>query len=1036
MRILLCNYTALFLLSVIGFTGCNQHNDGQNTALEDVAGSNEARDFMKTFAGRGILSDSSVATSPGNVLETFRYPNDLALDLVLSEPEVTQPVFLNFDHKGRLWVVQYNQYPYPKGLKVLNMDQHIRATYDNVPQPPPVGAKGADKITFFEDTDGDGTFDKSTDAISGLNITTSVTLGRGKIWVLAPPYLLAHTDKDNNGIPEGDPEVHLQGFGLEDTHAVANNLRWGPDGWLYGAQGSTCTANVSSSVTKDVRFDGQVIWRYHPESHIFEIFAEGGGNTFDVEIDDKGRIYSGDNGVSRGRYYKQGTYHVRNLGKHGAFTNPYTFGYLEDMDLEGERIRFTHAFVRYQEQGLPSRYHDRMLAINPMQNYIQLTRFEGNGSTFRTIDEDRILQTNDHWFRPVDITTGPDGGVYIADWYDSRLSHVDPRDTWSKSTGRIYRLRSKNSSPAVKGFDVSKYSNEDLIELLSNPGRWYRQQALLEFGNRKDKSVIPRLKNLVFTENGQSALEAFWAIALSGGFTDSVAIAGIHHTDPFVRMWSVRLLGDANTVSSEPGNELVKLALREPHPEVRSQLAATAKRLPGNVSIAIVENLLKGHDDADDPDIPLQIWWALESKALSNRSEVVAMFEDVAIWSSRAVSETILERLLQRWIMEGGEQNYAACARMLKLSPSPKHAKPLIHGIEEGLRGRELTELSPVLVRALQPYQSEYGIESLSLALRRGQAKEVAKALEVIANGQAEIGERLAYIRIFGEIAQPDCVPVLLKLVENSRSSGAIKQASLQALSGYDNPEIGTRVTAAYPDKLRHDPYVRDAALYMLVQRNTWAQLLLNAIDRKTKPGEKFIAHTIDKSDVPEQIARQMLLLNDQSISETVNRLWPGLGPATSVEKNNQISKITQLMKSGSGDIAKGRVIFNNRCGSCHRLFNEGSNIGPELTGYDRKNLSELLTNIVDPNVFIREGYETYHITTTDKRSLVGTLESKSGSTLTVKSLSGELVMLNVDQVDKMVEQKASVMPEGLLNGLSDEQLRDVISYIMNDQKD
>lgn len=1027
---LIFNYAICMFLVVFGLTGCNQHKQDQNAALEEVAASKEALDFMETFAGRGVLSDSSTATAPAKVLATFRYPDDLALDLVLSEPDVTQPVYLNFDHKGRMWVVQYNQYPYPKGLKVLGMDQHIRADYDKVPEPPPQGVKGADKISFFEDTNGDGTFDKSTDAITGLNITTSVVLGRGKIWVLAPPYLLAYTDKNDDGLPEGDPEVHLRGFGLEDTHAVANNLRWGPDGWLYGAQGSTCTANVSSSVSKDVQFDGQAIWRYHPVSHIFEIFAEGGGNTFDVEIDDKGRIYSGDNGVTRGRYYKQGTYHVRNMGKHGAFTNPYTFGYLEDMDLKGERIRFTHAFIRYQEQSLPARYHDRMIAINPMQNYLQLTTFEPNGSTFRNVDETRILQTDDHWFRPVDITTGPDGGVYIADWYDSRLSHVDPRDTWSKGTGRIFRLRNKNN-PAVQPFDVSVYSSEDLIQLLSNPNRWFRQQALLEFGNRNDRSVVPRLMDLLAVENGQTSLEAFWAIALSGGFTDDVAIAGIHHKDPFVRMWAVRLLGDANTVSSLAGTELIELAYLEPHPEVRSQLAATAKRLPGKVGIPIIKNLLKGHKDVDDPDIPLQIWWALESKAVSNRTEILAMFEDDDIWSSRTVTETILERLMQRWIMEGGEQNYTACARLLTLSPSSTQARPLIHGIEEGLRGRDVTELSPDLVRALQPYQSAYGKESVSLALRRGQQKEVVKALELIADDQADIGERLTYIRIFGEITQAECVPVLLKLVESSRSSGAIKQASLEALSRYDDPEIGSRVTAAYPDKLRADPDVRSAALLLLVLRKTWTIPLLNAIDRKKQPGEKFIAHTIDKADVPAHIARQMLLLGDQSISERVNRLWPGLGPASSLEKNDQINQIAQLLKSGSGDAVNGRTIFSNRCASCHRLFDEGAAIGPELTGYDRKNLTDLLTNIVDPNAYIREGYETYHITTTDKRSLVGALESKSGSAITIRPFSGERITLSLDQVEKMVEQKTSLMPEGLLDGLTDQQIRDIISYIM-----
>ena len=1022
-------FSGVFLIAYL-FIGCSQQRDNQNTKLEDVAGSEEALDFMKTFAGRGVLSDSSEATPPEEVLKKFHFADDLTLDLVLSEPAITQPVFLNFDHRGRLWVVQYNQYPYPNGVKVLSMDQHIRARFDKVPEPPPAGVKGADKISFFEDTDGDGIFDKSTDAITGLNIATSVAVGRGKIWVLDPPYLLAYTDADNNGLPEGNPEVHLKGFGIEDTHAVANNLRWGPDGWLYGAQGSTCTANVSSSVSKNISFDGQAIWRYHPESHVFEIFAEGGGNTFDVEIDDKGRIYSGDNGITRGRYYKQGTFHIRNLGKHGAFTNPYSFGFLEDMNLKGEKVRFTHAFIRYQEQGLPAAYYDRMIAINPMLNLVLLSSFATHGSTFTVTDQARILQTEDHWFRPVDITTGPDGSVYIADWYDSRLSHVDPRDTWSKGTGRVYRLRNKNKAMAFPPFDISKYSNEQLIQLLSHPSRWFRQQALLELGNRKDITVVPKLKRLMKAENGQTALEAFWAIALSGGFSDSLAVAGIHHQDPFVRMWAVRLLGDANGVSGATKFALAELSSTEKHPEVRSQLAATAKRLQGSVALPMIKNLLKGHDDAADPDIPLQIWWAIESKSLSDREGVVALFEGADIWSNQTVVQSVLGRLMQRWIMEGGEQNYAACARLLTLSPSRKQAKPLINGIQEGLRGRDITALPSVLAKALKPYQSEYGNESIAIALHQGQREAITNALKILADHQADVGERLMYIRIFGEINQPESVPVMLKLVESSKSTGAIRQASLKALARYDDREIGVRVTKAYPDILRSDPNVKDEALSLLTLRSSWAVELLNAIDRKTLPGEKFIAHTIDRADVPLEIARHLILLGDPGINETVYRLWPGIKLASSAEINKRVKEVSKVLESGSGDLLKGRSIFDTRCGSCHRLFEIGGDIGPDLTGYDRNNINDMLTNIIDPNAYIREGYGTLHITTTDKRSIVGTLKAKNGSMLTIQPFHGDVITLSSSQVEEMVEQKTSIMPEGLLNGLSDQQIRDIFAYI------
>ncbi len=1026
--------TGLVLLVAFYVTACTDHKNS-NTQIEEVAGNDEVLQFMKTFDGRGALSDSSEPVAAAEAVRAFTVADDLAFDLVLSEPQVTQPVFMNFDHRGRLWVVQYMQYPFPAGLKVVGMDQHIRATFDKYPLPPPEGVKGADKITIFEDTDGNGTFEKATDAITGLNIPTSVTTGRGQIWVLNPPYLLAYPDPDNDGIPDGPPVVHLKGFGLEDTHAVANNLRWGPDGWLYGAQGSTCTADISSSVTKNIRFNGQAIWRYHPVSQVFEVFAEGGGNTFDVEIDDKGRIYSGDNGTARGQYYKQGAYFPKNLGKHGVYTNPYAFGNLKHMSHKGDVVRFTHAFIKYQGGSLPARYNDRMIALNPLQSFVQLSRFEANGSTFKMVDEDKTVQTKDHWFRPVDIVAGPDGSVYIADWYDSRLSHVDPRDTWSKNTGRIYRLQDKNSKKGSPKFDLSKYSNDQLIALLSNKNKWFRQQALQQFGDRKDASVIAKLLPLFKGDDGQTALEALWAINFSGGFNEQLATTGLQHSDPFVRMWTVRLLSDGNSVSPQMSAQIERLAVLEMNPEVRSQIAATAKRLPAADAVPIIKALLKHHDDSADPDIPLQIWWALESKAESDRNRILAMFTDKDIWSRATVMKSILERLMQRYILAGGPDNFKACANLLTLAPTGKHAGLLINGLQEGLRGRDVTGLPPELIKALKPYQLMFKEESLALNLRQGQKEALDKVLFIITDKNANVGERLSYIRILGEVNKPEAVTVLLNLVESSQSSGAIQQAALLALQRYDQDEIGQRVVKAYPDKLRADPDVRASALMLCSARPAWAIQLLNAIDRKKQGNEKFIAHSISKDDIPDHIVRQLKLLNDPFIVQTTERLYPHVGLATTVEKNAAIAHIEGLIKSGGGDPVKGRALYMNTCGPCHRLFNAGGSLGPDLTGYDRSNLSDLLTNIVDPSAYIREGYVAHRITTADGRIIVGTIKSRSGSLISIQPFSGDLININTSQVKNIQEQKTSIMPEKLLSGMNDQEIKNIVSYLMKPDK-
>ncbi len=1019
-RSLKCLVT-LFLSAIIVLAGCNKDpKPPKNVPLEAIAGNDEVKRYMEAFEGRGIQTDGTKSTPATKALENFDVAEDLEMDLLLSEPRVHQPVELNFDHRGRLWVVQYNQYPYPEGVKVVDIDHHIRVVFDKVPQPPPEGVKGADKITIFEDTNGDGSYDKSTDAITGLNIATSVTLGRGKIWVLTPPYLVAYPDPDGDGLPDGNPEVHLEGFGLEDTHAVANSLRWGPDGWLYGAQGSTTTATINSEVSKNVHFKGQAIWRYHPESKIFEVFGEGGGNTFHVEIDAKGRIYSGDNGTYRGFYYKQGAYYKKNWGKHGALTNPYALGFLPGMELEGEKIRFTHGWIKYEGGSLPERYRHKIIAINPLLNFVQLTRVEQRGSSFLNIDEEKILATKDHWFRPVDIKNGPDGGIYLADWYDSRLSHIDPRDTWHKSTGRIYRLRNIRQNK-VEPFDLSTYTNRQLTNLLTHQNKWFRQQALRQFGDRKDPSAVPALVDLFRTGDAQTALEALWAINLSGGFDEEMAVEAMGHIDPYVRMWAVRLIGDRHEASPKITSHLIRLAGRDTHPELLGQLASSAKRLPGRAAIPMIENLLKNDAAANDRDNQLLIWWAVESKAETDRGALLTLFENDDLWDKTIVHKIILERLMQRYALAGGALNYASCTRLFKLAPSEKYLKVLMNGMQEGLTGHRISQLPEDLARIIQQNQSKFGQGKYALGLYRNEPESVNKALEMIVNKNADRLERLSYINIMGEINQPRCIPALLQIAEDHSYSVGIRIACLRSLRHYDDKVIGDKMAAAYLFKLRANPDLREEAFRLFASRASWANaFLLRISDTKE----------VKKEEVPIAVVQQFKLLNDEALEKKVDVLWPHVKIASSNEKNTEIARIKQAIQSGTGDTGAGKLVYGTFCGSCHRLFDEGGNIGPELTGYDRRNITDLALNIVDPNADIREGYVNYKVRRKDGQVIVGTVVDRSGGNVKIKPMGAEAISLSSDEIAEMEAQKTSIMPERLTEYMTDQQIRDLFAYL------
>ncbi|MGZ0171753.1 MAG: DUF7133 domain-containing protein [Planctomycetales bacterium] len=213
------------------------------------------------------------ALSPAAAVKEFKVADGLEIQLVTAEPLVNQPLSISFDDRGRMWVLQYRQFPNPNGLTPVKVDNWLRTKYDKLPEPPPKGPKGNDRISIYEDTNSDGRADSVKDFLSDLNLASGMALGYGGVFVAQPPYLLFYADRDQDDVPDGDPEVLLTGFGMDDAHAFANSLTWGPDGWLYGAQGSTATASI-----RGIGFQ-QGVWRYHPRTKEFELFAEGGGNT-------------------------------------------------------------------------------------------------------------------------------------------------------------------------------------------------------------------------------------------------------------------------------------------------------------------------------------------------------------------------------------------------------------------------------------------------------------------------------------------------------------------------------------------------------------------------------------------------------------------------------------------------------------------------------------------------------------------------------------------------------------------------------------
>lgn len=956
-------------------------------------------------------------------------PPDLAVDLVAREPVVAQPVFLNFDERGRMWVVLYRQYPEPAGLKLTARDSVWRVNYDRPKPPPPYDApglsafRGRDRIVILEDERGDGSFAKSTTFLDGLNITTAVCRGPGGVWVLSPPHLLWYPDADDDDRPDGPPAVVLDGFGIEDTHSVANSLRYGPDGWLYGAVGSTVTCAIvrpGLDASPVARIVGQAIWRYEPRSRRFEVFAEGGGNAFGCEIDAKGRVFSGHNGGNtRGFHYAQGAYLRKGFDKHGELSNPYAFGYFPAM-AHGQVQRYSHNFLIYEGAALPAAYRGRLVAIDPMSNWLPLSEITPRGATFATRDVGAVIRTADKNFRPVDLKHGPDGALYVADWRDLQINHYRNHEGQiTRDDGRLYRVRAATAKPGTPAFDLRGKTSAELVDLLRHDNRWWRETALRLLGARRDPALVAPLRaELARRIPGQFALECLWALHLSGGFDEALARDLLRHPDPHVRLWAIRLVGDRNTAEPATVAAFAALALAEPDVEVRSQLAASAKRLPAPAALRLVEALSAHDADSADPYLPLQLWWALEGACTASRDTVLAFLAETssgAWWRRPLVQEHLLSRLMRRFATAGTPADFEACTRLLALAPGDAARAELVKGFEQAFEGRALPVLPATLVAALV----RSGHASLSLRLRQRDPAALAAGLARLADPAAPVSERVRLLATFGEVPHPPVAAALVPLLADAKKD--IARAALRAAAAYDDPGLTAALVAGLPLWGAEE---RTIAFSVLTSRAAGAAALVSALEQ----GQLAAAA------VPTETQDKLRLVADAALAARVDRLFGRPRAAVPAEAETEIARVLAAVRTGVSNVYRGRALFEQRCAACHRLYRTGGEIGPDLTAFNRADTASLALAIVSPNAEIREGYEPFVLTKRDGTVHTGFIAAQDAGRVVLRDMAGLTVSTERADLASLRGLGTSLMPAGLLGDLDATQLRDLFGFLRLNQ--
>ena len=969
------------------------------------------------------LSQSQEAVAQGltpeEAVKKMTLPPGFQANVFSSEPDIRQPVATCWDHRGRLWVIEYLQYPVPEGLKPVTMDVYLRTEYDRVPEPPPVGPKGKDRIKILEDTNGDGRADKVTTFMEGLNLASAIAVGYDGVFIGQAPYLLYYSDKNHDDKPDGDPEVLLKGFGLQDAHAVVNSLAWGPDGWLYGAQGSTVTARIQGTEFQ------QGIWRYHVPSKRFELFAEGGGNTWGLDFDRTGQAFGSSNGGFITFHMTQGGYYWKGFSKHGPLHNPFTYGYFDSIAYDGLKKggHVTPGGIFYCGKAFPGEFQDAFIGGNLLSNAVYWHKVKPKGATYQGTFGGTLIEANDPWFRAIDLTMGPDDSVYVVDWYDRRASHLDPRDNWDKTNGRVYRVSYQGGKPAA-GYDLTRETAEELVARLDGPSAFFARQAREELLFRKlDDQAVEALKSKLFDRqlSAEARLNRFWAIGSAGRLDDSMAMQLIADSDPALREWTIRFLGNENHLTRALADKLEELAEAEKSAAVRLQLAASCRRWPAGMMLPIVDKLTAHDEDLGDTMIPLTLWWTVQAQFTKLPDIFMEWLGGSAVRQRPIVRETIFPRVARMLVAQASGASFAQLWQFYEKCSDTEKAM-IIRELEQGATPAAAKILTANWLSLLE--QSSAGAPADSplfrASLKFGIGSAAMRAGELVLDPKSADSTRIALIQRLAAGRSGQLGKVVRQILEDKRSSPSVTSEALQAAVGVNDKSLAEVIMRHYG---QWPADLQGKAINTLVNRPESARMLLEGVEKGVVPKQKLTsahAQAIDR-------------LGDKGLSASLEKVWGRPLRPTSEARIKRIAEIRGILPEGDKGVpGRGKAVFQKNCATCHQLFGDGMALGPELNGADRGNLDFLLTSIIDPSAQIRGEYQAVQVALKDGRVLLGLVADKTDAGMTLIDANRQLTRITTAEIEEVKVSAASLMPEGILDNLKDNEIRDLFRYLQS----
>jgi len=977
---------------------------------------------------------------PEKSLEKMAIHPDFNMSLVAAEPMLNKPMNMDWDPRGRMWVAETPEYPAgKKPARTSIMEGKGYKVPTSIEDRP-----GRDRISILEDTNGDGVADKKSVFADDLELVTGLVFHKDGVIITQAPDIIFLRDTDGDGKCD-KREVLYTGLGTGDTHAVINNPRWGYDGWIYATHGYSGGTVKSPDGTKNFGGIGSGVIRFKPDGSAIEMYSSKGGNTWGLDIAWDNEVFytqptSGDllmhvvlpeYVLAKGKVGKTPSFQALIRGRPSKPKMAYKRQAYVQIDQVG-RFTASAGCAIYAGGSWPEEWNYTYFTTEPTINIIHQEVVKADGATYTSEKnrEEEFIAGSDYWFRPIETRIGPDGALYIIDFYNQAVVHNDTRGPShvvrgyavrpdrDHYYGRIWRVNHKQAKTNPVP-NIEKASIAELIKTLDHPNLHVRNNAMRLLWERGDDAAAAELSKLVADNNkaATARIPALWALFNMKKLNAETLTAALNSADAAVRKNGARAANNSGL------DDQSALLARLKDADARVKLEAIVSLGSMKLDKAAATALLDAYPT-------LKNAWAESAVVSLSKSDPILFCEGAFGLADAAAAEGLLAslsqqvansdrpeagaRLVQTVAAQGAGKDALKIAALTALARSNKDA-PWSDELKAALKAL-LTSDSPAVASATLPLIARWDKQNTLAEDVKGRLQ---KAQAALTEGNLNDEQRADLVRSMLAMQKVDAsiLPAVAKVLDGNGSI-AFKRDVVQAMGGV--PEATPLIIAALP---KLPPEAVQVAVDELLKRADSSMALVDAMK----------AGTVKVTTLGPASIHRLRTHSEAEVGKKAIAVIEELRGPEAKEKNELLAKFTPLV-SKTGDAVKGKQVFTTNCAVCHRFQDIGREVGPVLTGMGAHGPAELLVSILDPNRAVEPSFVQIVVRTKENETFDGVVVRDNGNTILLRNAAGEREIKNAD-IKKRTNTGISLMPAGF-EALGEEALRDLLTYMCSvDQK-